>query len=84
MSDAHHQPDHDGPHEGPIQTPRQLILAVSFAFVVPIIVIVLLVMYVTSDHRPAAVGGPVRAGIAARPVESRRPDSAPRVVGRPP
>ena len=59
MSDAtsqHGQPSdhHDGPHEGPIKTPKQLILAVFYAFVIPIVVIVLLTMYVTSDHRPAA------------------------------
>jgi cytochrome c5 len=44
----------DGPHEGPIKTPKQLILAVLFAFVVPIFGIVLLVTYVTADRRPAA------------------------------
>ena len=54
MSDAHLPHDHDGPHEGPIRTPKQLILAVFYAFVVPIAVIVLLVVYVTTDHRPAA------------------------------
>ena len=55
MSDAHTtHDDHDGPHEGPIKTPKQLILAVLFAFVVPIIVIVLLVEYVNSINRPAA------------------------------
>jgi cytochrome c5 len=59
MSDATSQPGHqndhdDGPHEGPIKTPKQLILAVFYAFVIPIAVIVLLVMYVTSEHRPAA------------------------------
>ena len=62
MSDAHkthdpaHDPahDHDGPHEGPVKTPKQLILAVLYAFVVPVIVIVLLVEYVTSEPRPAA------------------------------
>ena len=59
MSDATSQPGHqndhdDGPHEGPIKTPKQLILAVFYAFVIPIAVIVLLVIYVTSDHRPAA------------------------------
>ena len=57
MSDAqnqHDQHDHDVPHEGPIKTPKQLILAVLYAFVAPVIVIVLLVEYVTSDHRPAA------------------------------
>ena len=54
MSDAHPTHDQDGPHEGPIKTPKQLILAVLYAFVVPIVVIVMLVMYVTGDHRPAA------------------------------
>jgi cytochrome c5 len=55
MSDAQNQHDHDdGPHEGPIKTPKQLILAVVYAFVIPIAVIVLLVMYVTAAHRPAA------------------------------
>jgi cytochrome c5 len=55
MSDAHTtHDDHDGPHEGPIKTPKQLILAVVFAFIVPIIVIVLLVEYVNSSQRPAA------------------------------
>ena len=60
MSDAnspHGQTsDHhdDGPHEGPIKTPKQLILAVFYAFVIPIAVIVLLTNYVTSQQRPAA------------------------------
>jgi cytochrome c5 len=54
MSDAQNQHDHDGPHEGPIKTPKQLILAVVYAFVLPIAIIVLLVMYVTHDSRPAA------------------------------
>lgn len=54
MSDAQNQHDHDGPHEGPIRTPKQLILAVFFAIVVPIAVIVLLVEFVTTDHRPLA------------------------------
>lgn len=54
MSDAHTPHDTDGPHEGPIKTPKQLILAVLYAFVVPVLVIVLLVEYVTTNHRPAA------------------------------
>ena len=54
MSDALPPHDQDGPHEGPIKTPKQLILAVIYAFVVPVVVIVLLVMYVTGDHRPSA------------------------------
>ena len=57
---------HDGPHEGPIKTPKQLILAVLFSFVVPIIVIVLLVMYVTSSERPAAGSQGLGAEAVAR------------------
>lgn len=44
----------DGPHEGPIKTPRQLILAVLFAFVIPIFGIILLVMFVVSNTRSGA------------------------------
>jgi cytochrome c5 len=54
MSDATHQHDPHGPHEGPIKTPKQLIVAVLFAFIVPIIAIVLLVSYVTADKQPMA------------------------------
>jgi len=50
----HSDTSHDLPHEGPIKTPKQLIAAVFFAFVVPIIAIVLLVTYVSSEHKPAA------------------------------
>ena len=53
MSDAH-QDHSDAPHEGPIKTPKQLIVAVVLAFVVPIIVIVLLVMYVSAEKKPGA------------------------------
>lgn len=54
MSDAQHHHDEDGPHEGPIKTPKQLILAVFFAFVIPIVAIILLVSYVAADKKPAA------------------------------
>jgi len=54
MTAAHEPNDIDGPHEGPIKTPKQLILAVLYAFVVPIFGIVLLVMFVTAEKRPAA------------------------------
>jgi cytochrome c5 len=46
--------DPDSPHEGPIKTPKQLIQAVFFAFVVPIIGIILLASYVASDKKPSA------------------------------
>jgi len=45
---------HDAAHEGPIKTPKQLALAVFFAFLVPIVVIILLANYVTNDPKPAA------------------------------
>ena len=54
MTEAHDPNDIDGPHEGPIKTPKQLILAIIYAFVVPIVGIVLLVMFVTTERRPAA------------------------------
>jgi cytochrome c5 len=54
MSDATQPHDEHGPHEGPIKTPKQLVMAVLFAFVVPIIAIILLVSYVAADKRPAA------------------------------
>lgn len=50
MSQAHDEHE----HESPIKTPKQLILAVIFAFVVPIFLIVLLVKNVGSDTRAGA------------------------------
>ena len=57
MSNAHHDDHdlpHDLPHEGPIKTPKQLIWAVALSFIVPILLIVLLANYVTSQSKPAA------------------------------
>ncbi len=48
MSDAHNE------HESAIKTPKQLIVAIIASFVVPIICIVLLVIYVTSDKLTGA------------------------------
>lgn len=44
---------HDS-HTGPIKTPAQLLWTSFFSFVVPVFVIIGLVYYVTSDHKPAA------------------------------
>lgn len=41
-------------HEGPISTPKQLMVAVAAAFIVPIAIIVLLVTYVSSQSQQAA------------------------------
>jgi cytochrome c5 len=51
---ARHDTKHDLPHEGPIKTPKQLIVTVLLAFVIPIVVIILLVSYVAHEHRPGA------------------------------
>ena len=40
-------------HTGPIKNPKQLLLAVGVSFIVPILVIVALVAYVTSGNKPA-------------------------------
>ncbi len=68
MSDVHHT-RHDGPHEGPIKTPKQLIVAVLFAFVVPIVVIVLLVSFVGADPRPAAGSNGFSADAVAQRIQ---------------
>lgn len=62
MSDAQ---DHQ--HESPIKTPGQLIVAVAAGFLVPIIVIVLLVIFVSNDAK-VGVGsdGQSEAAINAR------------------
>ena len=49
MSDSAHEET----HTGPIKNPRQLLLAVFFAFVIPVFAIIALVAYVTSDSKPA-------------------------------
>lgn len=67
MSDAH---DHDdSPHEGPIKTPKQLIVTVVLAFLIPIFAIVLLVMYVTAESQPSAGTETLGAEAVARRIE---------------
>lgn len=48
MSDSHNE------HETAIKTPKQLVVAVVAGFLVPILIIVLLVKYVASDHKVGA------------------------------
>lgn len=63
------QQEQEAPHEGPIKTPKQLIWAVLAAFVVPIVIIVLLVMYVTNDVKPAAGSAGLSAEAVARRIQ---------------
>lgn len=51
---VNHPTEHEAPHEGPVKTPKQLVLAVFFSFVIPITVIILLAVFVTSAYKPSA------------------------------
>ena len=50
--DAHYQATEDA-HTGPIKNPKQLLLAVFFSFIAPILIIVALVSYVSSANHPS-------------------------------
>lgn len=64
---ASHDHDHDDAHTGPIKTPKQLAWAVLFAFVVPIVVIIMLANYVSTATKPAAGTGALEGeAVAAR------------------
>ncbi|MCF8167205.1 MAG: c-type cytochrome [Rhodoferax sp.] len=54
MSNNSTAPVHEEDHTGPIKNPKQLLLFASFAFVVPIFVIIGLVYSVTTQNKPAA------------------------------
>ena len=64
----HTEEDHEEAHTGPIKTPKQLIWAVSLAFIVPIAIIILLASSVTSEMKPSAGNDDAMAGqaLAAR------------------
>lgn len=72
MSQSHeHQQEHTEEHESPIKTPKQLIVTVLLAFIVPIIIIFLLVGWVTSGTRTAAGSdtlGPEATALRIAPV----------------
>ncbi|UUX96057.1 c-type cytochrome [Aquabacterium sp. J223] len=69
MSDDARHTDSDAhdAHEGPIKTPKQLALAVFWAFVIPIVAILLLVTYVeVGDREGAGSEGQTAEAIARR------------------
>ncbi len=70
MSDLSNQNDDSSKHndhQSPIKTPKQLVIAVLAAFIIPIICIVLLVQYVTNDKKMSANShGYTEEAIAAR------------------
>jgi cytochrome c5 len=54
MTDKAHDEEHplEG-HTGPIKTPKQLLVTVIFAFVLPVFIIIGLVSYVVSENKPS-------------------------------
>ncbi|MCW5661185.1 MAG: cytochrome c5 family protein [Burkholderiaceae bacterium] len=64
MSDAAHT-DNDS-HEGPIRTPKQLVVTVVAAFVLPVVIIIMLINFVASDTKPAAGSEGLSAEAVAR------------------
>ncbi|MFV0677034.1 c-type cytochrome [Variovorax sp. tm] len=51
-ADPHYQATEEA-HTGPIKNPKQLLLAVFFSFIAPILIIMGLVSYVASGNKPA-------------------------------
>jgi cytochrome c5 len=64
MSDAAHT-DNDS-HEGPIRTPKQLVVTVVAAFVLPVVIIIMLINFVAWDTKPAAGSEGLSAEAVAR------------------
>ena len=56
----------DEAHSGPIKTPKQMLLAVTYSFVVPIFAIIGLVYYVTMGNKPAATEANSEQAVTAR------------------
>jgi cytochrome c5 len=53
-AEPHYQATEEA-HTGPIKNPKQLLLAVGISFIIPILIIVGLVLYVTSANKPSGV-----------------------------
>ena len=62
MSDNHHEEA----HTGPIKTPKQLLLAVAYSFILPVLIIIGLVYFVTSANKPQAGSSNAPEAVAAR------------------
>jgi len=57
---------HEEAHTGPVKTPTQFLMMMVLSFIIPVFVIIGLVYYITSDHKPAlGVSNPEEA-IASR------------------
>jgi cytochrome c5 len=54
MTTKPYTPDQEAPHEGPIKTPKQLVVTLVLAFVVPVIAIIMLASFVAVNTQPGA------------------------------
>ena len=61
--------EYEPAHEGPIKTPKQLILAVLWAHIVPVAGIVLLVWFVSAQFKPAAGSDALAAAAIAKRIQ---------------
>ena len=62
---------HDEAHTGPIRTPGQLLLAVFFSFIIPIVGVIGLVYYVVSENKPAGATQAESFSLGGLTVEDR-------------
>ena len=76
--DAHYQATEEA-HTGPIKNPKQLLLAVFFSFLVPILIIVGLVAYVVSGNKPSGAAQGDNLGLYGVSQEARDKDVAERL-----
>jgi cytochrome c5 len=76
MSDAAHTEE---AHIGPIKNPKQLLLAVFFSFVAPILIIVGLVAYVVSAYQPSSAATGDSMSLYGVSQEARERDMAERL-----
>lgn len=61
MSDTH-----DAGHSGPIKSPKQLLVTVILAFVLPVFAIIGLVLFVTAGNKPASGAANPELAVAQR------------------
>jgi cytochrome c5 len=64
MSDNSH--DQHEAHTGPVKTPKQMLLLSFASFVIPVLIIIGLVFYVTSANKPALGAGDAERSVAQR------------------
>lgn len=68
MSDAATHSDPDS-HEGLIRTPKQLVVVLVAAFVLPVVIIIMLINFVAWDSKPAAGSDGLGAEAVARRIQ---------------